>query len=859
MRQIFYQILLLVLFFLFFFIAIIFGISEKMVLSFISCICFLFTIYLLKIVAQAKKKCQQNILEIAVLGPSGAGKTTFSATLIQQLVSGFPEGQSAGLCKGVGYLDDNIERDLRKLAISKKDSEGFLPLQRLTYEMASTELKNYSQGKLNPTHEPECLYLKLLHGNTWYRLEWYDIPGSYFEEENKDFSYIKDILRRCHGVIFLIDSTKLLDNSFSKTELSIFLKNYFTAFALRMFSGTVVGKFPLWIAFTKGDSVLQSPNYEDELTRQTSQIIIPAKQHDERLELLVSTISANVQAERLYFNIPYFMGKFCESLWNQITVRQKGFAILKRWLIFWCLMLLYCSLETTAYWHFSELTRVQEADNLTISSAIEILNSLCENHKGVGLPSFYVYRKSELLAKAEMVQFMLSRLLTEKMETIVISQSQYHADLRLILDAIFALEKSIKILKMSPKDFQYQKHFAEYLTSWDKHIQNGSSLVKKLEFSQKIPQTQFQLKQAILSETKIELQKELDQSQSLADTYIGEQYYNDRLLPLIQWYKNYGGVFTDLDNLCNKYQNEHWDYCWQRFSKELMENSTITLEQQAEKLYTFFLAQPKEDRKTQHLGQCPAAIYLSWQKKVIPVLQKLDITLAKHFLLYERLQEQLEPSIKSEITGFQFDKTMRNLSRKLLDTTFDNKNVTLEEMEKSLQKFQTEFAQYRPEMAKIWQERCAYFRNPPSYEIDITFQEYGTNAKNKTKRWDTGILDKWYLYTKFSSEEKQTVLFLDLSQGGNFQGSIERKIYWKPWTKITISWLEADDDVDVILRDDIILYSKEFRNCLSLLDARTIHQILENQNQEEYWIKFDVKKIDEIIPAWLLEIYLHQN
>ncbi|BBM86968.1 GTPase domain-containing protein [Candidatus Uabimicrobium amorphum] len=214
--------------------------------------------------AYKKFRREKIDVEIAVLGHSGAGKTTGIVQLIDKL--------NNKKCKRIwgSFVEDKTELELRELDTFIADE----PTHRHTYHMVDKFIREGT----TPTLGPEDCFLNIHYKHVEeadvqdakHLVRMYDVPGGDFEKfqqnNQRGLDLQKKIQNSC-GVLLYIDGKNPPQND------HVQMYNAYTQAIERAAKGK--SNFPVWLAITKTDLIAKNPSSAKEFLQKNAKRFAP--------------------------------------------------------------------------------------------------------------------------------------------------------------------------------------------------------------------------------------------------------------------------------------------------------------------------------------------------------------------------------------------------------------------------------------------------------------------------------------------------------------------------------------------------------------------------------------------------------
>ena len=827
-------------------------------------------------------------IEIAVLGPSGVGKTLFLSTLVRQLTEA-AEVHDTLLGK---YLADDEEKNLREINAFEKDPDRgyYLAGKRNTRQISETELKRYEHSQSRGTEKPENFYLEIwgkLAGkqSQHYNVRWRDIPGGYFEvQEDWRYNGVTEILSQACGVFLLVDSLWLVHNEENMPEDEkiplLGFQNYVEAISYRLrIAKKRREKFPVWLIFSKGDLLpepLQQRSEKDWLVK-TSQVSALADFESDQIQVFATLVSIKrLAALVLYRNIGATMKRFYQIILEELQkhdhTRRQRRQIVARLLLVLGALLLFFSGETIDSYRWRRLPVVRSEEIISPAQAARQANQLCAYIDNFGLIGFHWSYRHQARQRLQLLQKKLQQLLEEKINNLQLEHKRYRPHLQIMMDMIAALQRCGLILDSFSTDFHRQQDFVNKLKQWDQLLANDGQPPERqsapqaiVAFYRRLPERQQQLREKVKKIVLEMLERLLEEANEEAISYTGREFYPQRLRPLIVWYKNYGSCFPQLHEKYYRYLNTNWEYCWKRFLQDF-EAQTHSRDK-VNLLQRFRKDMPEQTFAYQ---KCPDYIVKAWRR------------LAKNQL--SAWEPENEPGKKREkqaliewfkpylsevdallVESRQFEKEIESMVQRLFAADKEKGALLLAKIISRMEEFFQKYRQEKrnQEILGKWQERYQHLKNFQSKrEVKLIVKEYSCSKNIPPRLWDDSTWESLYLYLRIEIEGMPPMV-LDLREGNlSYSGShsIGTKILWKPWLPIKIKFMDADGSLDKdTLVDDDVLHTFEFDKLLSIIDLcdrRIVVTLKEDKPQPRQWqfsLKIDL--VDAVVPQWLLDLY----
>lgn len=214
--------------------------------------------------AYKKYRREKIDVEIAVLGHSGAGKTTGIVQLINKL--------NNKKCKRIwgSFVEDKTELELRELDTFIADE----PTHRHTYHMVDKFIREGT----TPTLGPEDCFLNIHYKHideadvqdAKHLVRMYDVPGGDFENFQQNNQRGLDLQRKIQnscGVLLYIDGKNPPQND------HVQMYNAYTQAIERAAKGKE--NFPVWLAITKTDLLDKKPSSAKEFLQENAKRFAP--------------------------------------------------------------------------------------------------------------------------------------------------------------------------------------------------------------------------------------------------------------------------------------------------------------------------------------------------------------------------------------------------------------------------------------------------------------------------------------------------------------------------------------------------------------------------------------------------------
>ncbi len=844
---------------------------------------------------QRMKRSHQ--VEIAVLGPTGVGKTTFLATLLKQLTE--PHDIDDVL---VGkYLSDDEEKTLRELGTFQKDSETgyYTPGKRATHQLVKTELGMHRRGQGLGTREPESLYLEILEPksdeSTHRQFLWRDIPGGFFEVQGQwRFNGLAESLARAHGIYLLVDSSALYEQEKSlnkapshesSEEFHLNFRNYVEAISYRLkLAEKRKEKFPVWVILTKGDLLPQEVQERSaqEWMKKISQVAAIFNLTEDMVKSFVTLISIHRQkdGDDLYHKISHTMKEFHQVIGTEMAVKNK---ILrkksKRALIgaFAASLLFTLSLvEATAAYRFMNLPLVDATMVIQDEQALEISEKITRYLRGYGSIGFSSYYQKQAQMRLQVLQNVLGQLMQQRVESLDLSRDQYRTDLVVLLQQIETTRNNAQRINYWPVNFVEIENFTKKLKVWDQLRSQGASAERLLAFNQGLP-SQMSLKKQIQPFLAQKLGERLDYYNQEAESYSGQMFHPQRLESIWLWHPQFASFFPSLDQKFFEHQRYHWQYVWKRYLALL--NDQVDDLEKAKLLRDF-----REKIPNKILSYCPDDILRHWEKLVDELLARWEAesdpirksqqeSLQSWFLRYrdpfviilnrsQHFEEKIEQQIAQlyQLEKKDGEKKKEEILALLKSFLQEHSEEKISEQAQSWQKVHPELFQSEKRekieqnktrirsFVERWtlrqEELKSFFQE--THSAIIVLKEYGTEKAPLDVQWNDEWLESFHLALRLEIGENPPIP-LNINEGNlSYQGNflIPRIINWSHWDDVTVRFLDVDDKIDQeALVDDDELAGISFKTTTSLFDLTAKKLEIGDEDSGKYWFRANLQMV----------------
>lgn len=626
--------------------------------------------------------------------------------------------------------------------------------------------------------------------------------------------------------------------------------------------------FPVWLVFTKGDRLwtpLQKMATKI-LKQKTSQLTARLNLAPES-KPLESLVSVNPDAP-IYDNIGDGIKKFFAVLSQESSKKEvnRQSSLGWAWMLLGLLGLVIAVLavETCAAYRFYRVSSLQAGEMAQLATATQAVERMCSYAETPWQSLGTLWRKRRVQEELGTRAQNLYELGEESLQGFNVAGQEllwdgksYREKLQELADMATALRHVGRIL---PKQtYETLSNQVKQLVQWsalDKGTEGeDENLISRQTrfFREQLPPGK--IKDTIGMSLHDKLRSLLEKAQNRAEEITAAKFYPGRLEPLNLWYYRFHDTFAELDKKCQKYQDKHWEYCWEvRYRSDF--EKKVEPQLQANILFEFRDILEEIREKFPRLP-CPPGIEEGWHNVTTDFLKKYP-QYARNF------EKFLSKAANLQTQCLLFEQKIKTDLREALKQEHKKQGLELiaasaEEIKNFLEKYQP---QGLPEpFYKDWNERYLYLKNKfaSPVTLPLLLKKYSCDKEPPTHSWREGWwFDSCHLYMRIEVEGQEALVLQDIGNGELvWNGTKELTISWQPWLPIVVKFMEADGDIDgqQVTNDDL-LSTVKFVQGLSVIALAT-GEISHKENDCTYSFKFERKVVpqDDPIPQWLLNIY----